>query len=308
MTHVNLKAAAVFPQSGIERLKGQQVRSPEARKARLRKVSKEFESFFTYYMLKAMRKTVPEGSLTDQAPFSGKAGKDIFTDLFDMELSRKMPSGNSNSIADILYRSMEKLVTAQSSASEIEIQPLRQQSESVPLPRDLFNGVSRPVRSYDIPAGGKRPMPLEGSSRAAGAGSIVAKYGKYINEAAARTSLDPALILSVIKAESNGDPRVVSRAGAKGLMQLVDSTAADYRVERVFDPRENIMAGSKYLRDLIDRFGDLRLALAAYNAGPTNVTRYQGIPPFNETRNYVDKVMTTMRALQTRTAVSSGMR
>ncbi len=308
MTHVNLKAASVFPQSGIERLKGQQVRSPEARKARLRKVSKEFEAFFTYYMLKAMRKTVPEGSLTDQAPFSGKAGKDIFTDLFDMELSRKMPSGKGNSIADILYRSMEKLVEAESGASGVEIRPLQQQSEPVPLPRNMFHNVSRPIRLYDISAGRKRPMALEGSSRAAGAGSIVARYGKHINEAAARTSLDPALILSVIKAESNGDPRAVSRAGARGLMQLVDSTAADYQVEQVFDPRENIMAGSRYLRDLVDRFGDLRLALAAYNAGPENVTRYQGVPPFKETRDYVDKVLTTMRTLRTRTVVNSQKR
>ncbi|MCK4302121.1 MAG: rod-binding protein, partial [candidate division Zixibacteria bacterium] len=160
MSQVNLKAAAVFPQSDIKRLKGQPAQSPEAQKARLRKVSKEFESFFTYYMLKAMRKTVPEGTLTDNAPFSGKAGKDIFTDMFDMELARKMPSGNGASIADMLYRSMEKLVTAQSSATEIKIQPLRQQTESVPLPRDLFHDVSSQVRSYNIRAGGSRPISL----------------------------------------------------------------------------------------------------------------------------------------------------
>jgi soluble lytic murein transglycosylase-like protein len=73
-------------------------------------------------------------------------------------------------------------------------------------------------------------------------------------------------------------------------MQLIDSTAQDMGVEDVFDPRENILAGSRYLRDLIDRFGDMKLGLAAYNAGPGNVNKYGGIPPFKETQNYVRKV------------------
>ena len=77
-------------------------------------------------------------------------------------------------------------------------------------------------------------------------------------------------------------------------MQLADSTATDYGVREVFDPAENIKAGSRYLRNLIDRFGSVKLGLAAYNAGPGNVEKYQGIPPFKETVNYVNKVLDTL--------------
>ena len=119
----------------------------------------------------------------------------------------------------------------------------------------------------------------------------MARYGSFINEAAGETSLDSALICAVIETESSGNPRAVSHAGAKGLMQLVDSTIQDYSVTRPFDPRENILAGSRYLKRLLDRFGDLKLALAAYNAGPGRVQHYQGVPPFKETIEYVDRVM-----------------
>ena len=99
------------------------------------------------------------------------------------------------------------------------------------------------------------------------------------------------LVSAVIKAESNGDPKAVSTAGAKGLMQLIDSTASDMGVRNVFDPRENIEGGVKYLRKMINRFGDIKKALAAYNAGPEAVKRYEGIPPYRETKNYVEKVL-----------------
>ena len=121
---------------------------------------------------------------------------------------------------------------------------------------------------------------------------ILSRFGKIIDEAAGETRLDSALIASVIRAESAGDPKAVSKAGAKGLMPLIDTTAADLGVTDVYDPTENIRAGSRYLRRMLDRFGDLKLALAAYNAGPGNVDKYGGIPPFKETQAYVDRVMT----------------
>ena len=109
-----------------------------------------------------------------------------------------------------------------------------------------------------------------------------------------RYSLPPNLLKAVAKTESGFRPDAVSRAGAIGIMQLMPGTARGLGVTDIYDPMDNIMGGAKYLRQLIDRFGDLQLALAAYNAGPSNVTRYGGIPPFRETQNYVRKVIEYM--------------
>lgn len=113
-----------------------------------------------------------------------------------------------------------------------------------------------------------------------------------INAAARRYRVDPALIEAVIQVESNFDPNAVSRAGATGLMQLMAKTAAHYDVNNRFNPYENIRGGVAHLRDLMDRYDEkLPLVLAAYNAGSTAVTRYHGIPPYPETRRYIQKVM-----------------
>ena len=108
--------------------------------------------------------------------------------------------------------------------------------------------------------------------------------------AAHSADLHPWLLVALVRAESNFDPSAVSRAGAAGLTQLMPATAAEQGVTDVFDPAQNLDAGAGYLRAMIDRFGSLTLALAAYNAGPTTVERYEGVPPYRETRNYVRKV------------------
>jgi len=122
--------------------------------------------------------------------------------------------------------------------------------------------------------------------------SIYRRYKSEIDEAAANTGLPPELIATVIYHESGGNPRAVSRAGARGLMQLMPRTARGLGVSDVFDPRQNILGGARYLRGQLDRFGgNLALALAAYNAGPANVQKYKNdIPPFRETRNYVRSI------------------
>ncbi len=118
-------------------------------------------------------------------------------------------------------------------------------------------------------------------------------YHNIINEKAAIYDIDPSLIKAVIKAESNWDCRAISRKGAMGLMQLMPSTAIEMNVRDPFDPEENIEGGIKYLKYLLERFkGDLILALAAYNAGPTIVEKYGYVPPFAETKQYVQKVLT----------------
>lgn len=117
-------------------------------------------------------------------------------------------------------------------------------------------------------------------------------YEALIQEAAVRYALEPALIRAVIRTESAFDALAVSSAGAQGLMQLMPALALELGVADSFDPRDNIMAGTKYLSALIgDHHGDIALALASYNAGPSVVARYNGIPPFEETQRYVSTVL-----------------
>lgn len=118
-----------------------------------------------------------------------------------------------------------------------------------------------------------------------------APYSELIRGAAARYGVDAELIASVIAAESNFDPKAVSRRNARGLMQLLPETAKRLGVKNVFDPRENIEAGTRYLRDLLLRYqNNLALALAAYNAGPVRVRQYGRIPPYRETLTYVRRI------------------
>lgn len=113
-----------------------------------------------------------------------------------------------------------------------------------------------------------------------------------IKEYSKRYNLPQALVKAVIKAESNFNPRAISRAGAMGLMQLMPQTAKELGVKDPFDPEENIAGGTRYLRGLLDQFGnDLTLALAAYNAGPERVRSAGGIPNITETRQYIERVL-----------------
>ena len=116
-------------------------------------------------------------------------------------------------------------------------------------------------------------------------------YDHLILEASAKHLVSAALIKAVIMAESGMNPGAKSHAGAQGLMQLMPATARGLGVEDPWDPVQNIDGGSKYLRKNIDRFSNIELALAAYNAGPGNVLKYKGIPPFEETQVYVKRVM-----------------
>jgi hypothetical protein len=122
------------------------------------------------------------------------------------------------------------------------------------------------------------------------------QYDPLILEAATGAGLDSALIKAVIAVESGFNRFAKSHKGAMGLMQLMPDTAKRYGVSNPYDARQNVRAGSKHLRDLLDEFKDLNLSLAAYNAGATPVRRYGNIPPYRETRDYVRKVMAIYRA------------
>jgi soluble lytic murein transglycosylase-like protein len=117
-----------------------------------------------------------------------------------------------------------------------------------------------------------------------------ADVAKMVDDAAKANHIDPLLIHSVIQVESNYNPFAVSSAGARGLMQLMPETARRLGVTDSFDPRQNIEAGVKYLKQLKDQYQDDKLALAAYNAGPGSVQKYKAVPPYPETRDYVQRV------------------
>jgi len=145
----------------------------------------------------------------------------------------------------------------------------------------------------------KRPVEKEKSapeksqsSQYSGSISAAAReYGYYVSKAATKYAIEPELIHAVIKTESNGNHRAVSRKGARGLMQLMPSTASDMNVSNPFNPEQNIDGGTRYLRFLLEKFnGNVTLALAAYNAGPGTVERYGAVPPISETQQYVKKI------------------
>ncbi len=119
---------------------------------------------------------------------------------------------------------------------------------------------------------------------------------RFVEEASKETSIPVALIDAVIRTESGYRPHAVSSKGARGLMQLLPETGREVGVYNLFDPRENILAGARYLKRLIARFGNVRLGIAAYNAGPAAVEKHGGVPPFPETRRYVDTVLSRFQA------------
>jgi hypothetical protein len=134
-----------------------------------------------------------------------------------------------------------------------------------------------------------------------------ANLNEVVNDASSRYRLDPDLVNSVIKAESGFNVRAVSPKGAQGLMQLMPGTAAQLGVPNTFDAQQNVEGGTRYLRELLERYNfDLVKALAAYNAGPQRVEQYKGVPPYYETRAYVARIVKDFNKKKTAAKKSSG--
>ncbi|MBD3321422.1 MAG: transglycosylase SLT domain-containing protein [Chitinivibrionales bacterium] len=238
-----------------------QIPSNGPRKPDTRAVAREFEALFCQMMLRGMRKTVPEGGLLEKS-----LGEKIYTDMLDEQYSGKIARHASLGLADLILKEIDS---------------------------DEFGGMQS-LRNLKMSSWmiDNRFVPKMASSDVRSIEERLSPYEKFITEAASRYNIDTTLIRSVIAQESAGNPWAVSHAGAKGLMQLIDSTARHMGVGSVFDPRSNIMGGTKYLRELLDRFdGNERLALASYNAGPSAVEKYGGIPPYRETQDYVERVL-----------------
>ena len=231
---------------------------------RIKDVALEFESIFTNIMVKAMR-----GKENKDGLFKVGTGEKIFTEMLDTEYSKLISQHGSLGLADQIAKQMMELEGSSEKSSE-----------------KLNSVKSTPNRFYGTAPYSAHP-PYQSPTK------NVDMWQKDIDEISKIYGVDPLLVKAVIKQESAGNQFAVSPVGAKGLMQLMDTTASDLGVQSVFNGRENIMGGTKYLSQMLKRFdGDEELALAAYNAGPGSVEKYgNSIPPYKETQDYVRRVI-----------------
>ncbi len=267
----------------------------ETKLLKLKKACQDFESIFIYYMLKTMRSASASSTL-----FGKGMGAEIFMQMFDQGLSEKMAASGQLGIWQNLYNKYSAHVA-----------PNRENERNAkPTTTDIIDSTSRPPitippsSATGVPStlSAATPRPVEevapepDASRVAIAEqskpSALEDYDSIIIEAAKKHEVDPHLIRAVIMQESGGNAQAVSSKGAKGLMQLMDGTAAMLGVTDPFDVRQNIFGGVKYLSLMLKKFGgDIKKALAAYNAGPGAVEKYGGIPPYEQTRKYVTAVV-----------------
>lgn len=229
----------------------------ETEKVQIEQASRGFESIFVNMMLKEMKSAQLEEQ--DDNGF----GANTMQEMAQLNLSDNISKqGRGIGIAQMMYKQM--------------------------------TGENIPTRhAYSVP-----PSEIKPASFSENTAEKISKYEDIIEKASSEYGIPKNLIKSVIAAESAGNHTAVSPAGAKGLMQLMDGTAQDLGVNNSFNPEENIFGGTNYLNKMLNKFdGSLELALAAYNAGPRNVEKHNGIPPFDETRKYVSRVLSYNTAL-----------
>lgn len=236
----------------------------EKQRAKLQKAVQDFEALFVNYMLKTMRKSIHKDE-ESESDFGGE----MMQEMFDFEMAKHISRKSGLGIGEMLYRQIT--------------------GESLPatMVQDEIAQATAPIRRY---AGNKQK-----SSTSLHVKKEVNKFEEIINDAAEKHGVDSTLLKAMMATESAGNPNARSSANAKGLMQLIDSTAVSMGVENVWDPEQNIHGGAKYIKQLLEKFnGDIKLALASYNAGPARVEKHKGIPPIPETQQYVRTVLRYM--------------
>ncbi|MCK5086260.1 MAG: transglycosylase SLT domain-containing protein [Melioribacteraceae bacterium] len=230
-------------------------------KAKLAKAAQDFESMMTAMMLKSMTKTT--GGMFGENSFGG----DYFDSIFETEIASFISENNSLGLANMIYKKIM--------GEDLDMNKIKSELKS------------KGIEKIELNPDDNSPA-ITPSDRAI---NRLKNFDEMINHASNSFKIDENLIRSVILTESAANAKAISKAKAKGLMQLMDSTAAEMKVKNIWDPKQNINGGTKYLAKMFRQFnGDLDLTLAAYNAGPGNVEKYNGVPPFEETKNYINRV------------------
>jgi Rod binding domain-containing protein len=255
------------------------INNVEQEKEKAKQVAKDFEALFTAMMFRNMRKAMLNDEENEFIPKT--TGEKIFTDLLDEEYGKISASQSSLGLAELILEQIEK-----------------QGSNSLDMLKNLKN-VPWMFEKEFIPS----KMFFDNETVI---GNVL-RWKDIIEQASRQYDVDKNLIAAVIACESSGNQYAVSPKGAKGLMQLIDTTAQEVGVRNVFNPQENIFGGTKYLKMLLEKFnGDEELALASYNAGPSAVEKFKGIPPYEETRQYVENVLATKNRISQSTIKTKG--
>lgn len=267
----------------------------DTKNAQVKKAAEGFEAIFLNMMMKEMKMPLfgDSNNISNNSEFNNFGANTLqsyFSMLFAEQIAK---TGNGVGIADLIYKQLTGKELNSNSGTLPNNQVIREKnSDDQPfIDKQQTNALNLNVKQNIENQSPQNEYKVNGDflNRVQ---NRLANYQDSISAASQTYRIPKELIQAVITAESAARPNAVSKAGAKGLMQLMDGTARFLDVKDSFDPNQNIQGGSKYLRQMLDRFGNnLQLALAAYNAGPRNVEKYNGIPPFDETQNYVQRVM-----------------
>ena len=268
--------------------------------AALESAGREFERLLVEQMLASMQASLDEGLFPQEG-----VGGEYYSGLFNQELSRDMTAGQGLGLAQSLLQQLRRNGSAASDAAQPGASPAAGQ-EALALDSGVadlpWQGLASLDRAFALRRGAQDAGPLESLERVARAGRTsrpafarpagarVEALRDLARQVAGEVGVDERLALALVETESGWDPGARSRKGAMGLTQLMPDTARGLGVRDPFDPRQNLKGGLSYLRDLLERYQDRRLALAAYNAGPGAVDRHAGVPPYKETRAYVSRI------------------
>ncbi len=291
---------AVSPNEALLRQQADKIKTAQNNPSKLKGAADDFEALFVFYMLQSMRKTVMKSGLMDDG-----MGGEIMESMFDQELSQQIAAQSQLGIAEILNQQLSPESRLLPVDKNLQTQPkIQELNGKMPLQKLPDVRKLRNIIKSDLLPG--KPARLKPANDAGVNQSSIkdaeyylslplskrlSEFDGHIQHAAKKYRVDPELVRAIIAAESAGNPHATSQKGAKGLMQLMDPTAKDLGVENAYDPQENISGGTRYFARLLRAYdGDVEKALAGYNAGPGNVRKYGGIPPFKETQKYIQRV------------------